>query len=389
MKRFYQGVLFTAVAATLPTQSLFAADSLSEALKSSTVSGNFNLRYEDVERGTVDSDGLTLRSRLMMKSAGYKGFTALVEVEDVRDVFGIDDENNLIPDPEVTELDQAFIQYKGSSYTAKLGRQVIALDGQRFIGHVGWRQDRQTYDAFRTSFKPSKNLALDLSYIYKRNRIFGESLDAKSNDILLNAAYKTSIGKVVAYGYLLDDETRDEQSDTFGVSLKGSTGSDVKFLYHAQYATQSIEDGGADFDTDYTFIEGGVSISGITVKLGYEVLSSDDGLASFTTPLATLHKFNGWADVFLGGAFNPIALPNGIEDTYLSLGTKISGIKVAMAFHEYSANEGSADYGDELNFVATKAFKGGTSLQLKYASYSADDFAADTDKLWISAGYKF
>ena len=199
----------------MPAQNVLAADSISEALKSSTVSGDFNLRYEDVDRDTVDSDGLTLRSRLMVKTAPYKSFSAVVEVEDVTDILGIDDENGLIPDPEVTEIDQAFIQYKGSSYTAKLGRQVITLDGHRFVGHVGWRQDRQTFDAFRTVFTPAEGLSVDVSYVYKRNRIFAETADAKSNDILLNASYKTPIGKVVAYGYLLDDDTRDEQSDTF------------------------------------------------------------------------------------------------------------------------------------------------------------------------------
>ncbi|WP_246283085.1 alginate export family protein [Marinifaba aquimaris] len=53
----------------------------------------------------------------------------------------------MIADPESTEVDQALLQYKGKSWTTKLGRQIIALDGQRFVGHVGWRQDSQTFDA--------------------------------------------------------------------------------------------------------------------------------------------------------------------------------------------------------------------------------------------------
>ena len=58
----------------------------------------------------------------------------------------------------------------------------------------------------------------------------------------------------------------------FGASLTGKAGDDVKFLYHVEYATQSIEDSGVDFDTDYMFVEGGIAISGITAKVGYEVL---------------------------------------------------------------------------------------------------------------------
>ena len=43
---------------------------------------------------------------------------------------------------------------------------------------------------------------------------------------------------------------------------------------------------------------------------GYEVLGADDGaaLTSFQTPLATLHKFQGWADKFL------TTPPNGIRE---------------------------------------------------------------------------
>lgn len=389
MTKFNQGLLFAAIAATLPTASTMAAETLNEALKSSTVSGDFRLRYEDVEAGSVDSDGLTLRTLLTVTTASYQGFSAVVGVEDVRDVFGIDDDNGLIPDPEVTELDQAFIQYKGSNYTAKLGRQVLTMDGHRFIGHVGWRQDRQTFDAFSTVYTPTEKLTVNAAYIYKRNRIFAETMDVQSSDILLNASYKTPLGKVVGYAYLLDDEVRDEQSDTFGVSLTGATGDKLKFSYHVEYASQSIEDSGIDFDTDYIFVEGGVSVAGITAKLGYEVLGSDDGMASFTTPLATLHKFNGWNDIFLGGTFNPTAMPNGLEDTYLTVGGKLAGINLTAVYHDYSADEGSADYGDEMSINIGKGFKNGVSLGLVYSSYEADSFAVDTDKLWLTAGYKF
>ena len=389
MTIFKQGLIFAAIAATLPLSPAMATETLNEALTSSTVSGNFRLRYEDVEAGSVDSDGLTLRTLLTVSSGSYQGFSAVVGIEDVRDVFGIDDENGLIPDPEVTELDQAFIQYKGSNYTAKLGRQVLTMDGHRFIGHVGWRQDRQTFDAFSTVYTPTDKLTVNAAYIYKRNRIFAETMDAQSSDVLLNAAYKTPLGKLVGYALLLDDEVRDEQSDTFGVSLTGTAGDQVKLNYHVEYASQSIDDSGIDYDTDYVFVEGGLSVAGITAKLGYEVLGSDDGMASFTTPLATLHKFNGWNDIFLGGSFNPTAMPNGLEDTYFSLGTKIAGIGFTLVYHQYGADQGSADYGDEMGFVVGQGFKNGVSLGLKYSSYEADTFAADTDKLWLTAGYAF
>ena len=74
--------------------------------------------------------------------------------------------------------------------TAKLGRQVLTLDDHRFVGHVGWRQDRQTFDAARLQMSPAEGLYLDMAYIYKRNRIFAEALDAQAEDLLLNLSYK-------------------------------------------------------------------------------------------------------------------------------------------------------------------------------------------------------
>ena len=59
------------------------------------------------------------------------------------------------------------------------------------------------------------------------------------------------------------------------------------------FASQSNETAVSDFDTDYLFAELGAVFSGVTAKLGYEVLGSDSGMMGFQTPLATLHKFNG------------------------------------------------------------------------------------------------
>ena len=42
-----------------------------------------------------------------------------------------------------------------------------------------------------------------------------------------------------------------------------------------------------------------LACSGFALTAGYEELGSDGGVAAFQTPLATLHAFNGWADLFL------------------------------------------------------------------------------------------
>lgn len=378
MKPFTRKSLAAALIAAGMSQTSHAADSIGEALKESSASGSLNLRYEDVDNSAITSDGLTLRSRLGFASGSYESFSVSASFEDVRDVLGIDDRGGLIPDPEVTELDTAFVQYQSGILEAKVGRQVIALDNQRHIGHVGWRQDRQTFDAIRTRFTPSDDTSIDISYLYKYNRIFAETADHDASSILLNASHNTAIGKLVGYAYLLDNETIGSESDTYGLRL---TGSKDTFTYTAEYASQSA----GSFDADYYLLEAGMKISAITAKLGYEVLGSDNGAYGFSTPLATGHAFNGWADVYLGSG------PDGLKDMYLAISGKIGAANLSAIYHDFESDTGSVDKGDELNLVATMPLAEGVVGGIKYAAYSQGDAGTtpDRDKLWLWLSYNF
>ena len=96
----------------------------------------------------------------------------------------------------------------------------------------------------------------------------------------------------------------------------------TKLIYKAEYATQSTETA----DTNYFALEGGAVVSGVTLALGNETLGSDDGNAAFETPLATKHKFNGWADKFLGTP------DSGLSDTYVKAAGQTAGIKLVGFF---------------------------------------------------------
>ena len=215
MKKFNHSLL--AVSVALSTTSFTAAshaDVLTELLEGAKLYGDLRLRYETVDEDNAldDADAVTLRTRVGFNTGTVNNFSATVEFEDSRAVFGLDDytvgptgfnvgEYSVIADPQSTELDQAFIQYKSDGVTAKVGRQVITLDGHRFVGHVGWRQDRQTFDAATVTFTPTEELSIFAGYIGQRNRIFAEVADITSDDFLLNASYKTPVGKLVGYYY--------------------------------------------------------------------------------------------------------------------------------------------------------------------------------------------
>jgi hypothetical protein len=359
---------------------------------------DFRLRFESVNQDNTkkDAEAFTLRTRVNFATKSYSGFSGFIEFEDSRVVAGVDDYNNtlgkstqysVIADPETTELDQGFLQYKNKVITAKIGRQVITLDGHRFIGHVGWRQDKQTFDATSIAYTPNKKTKVTYAYVNQRNRIFAQEKDFDSKDHLINASYQTSYGKFVAYGYLLEiDEGADNSLDSYGASFVGKRGN---FSYAIEYATQSSETDTTDYTATYLMAEAGYSFKGLTTKVGVEKLGSDDGLYAFSTPLATLHKFNGWSDQFLGTP------KEGLVDIYASIAGKVLGGKWLVSYHDFSADESSTsidDFGSEINAVYSKSFMKNYSAGIKFAAYSGGDSGAgkvDTDKVWLWIGAKF
>lgn len=375
--------------------------SLTSALNDGTVYGDFRLRYENVDQDNAlkDANALTLRSRLGYKTGHYYGLSGVLEFEDSRAIAGVDDYNDtqgqtpdhsVVADPETTEVDQAFVKYSNAGFNGKIGRQIIALDNQRFVGAVGWRQDRQTFDATRLTHAFS-DLTLDYAYVTKHNRIFAQGGDQDAKDHLMNASYQSPFGVLTGYAYLLElDTVPDNSLDTYGLRYTGKTDLDgIGVLYELEYATQQADSAGADADADYYKALAGVQAAGVTVSLAYEVLGSDDGNYGFSTPLATLHAFNGWADQFL-------ATPNsGLKDLMVTAVGSLAGGKWVLAYHDFSADEdaaGADDFGSEIDVAYHRGFGQHYSAGIKYAAYIAGDDAAgkvDTNKLWLTLGAKF
>ena len=390
MNHIKKSALSLAVAMAAVSAPSMSAETITEALKEGDVSLSFRMRYEEVDVDGNDVDLTSLKTRLTYKSADYKGFGGLIEMDDVTHISDFD---GGVGDPEGTEVNQAYLAYTFSDTTVKYGRQRILLDNQRFVGGVGFRQNEQTYDGLTVVNKSLPDTTLFAAHIDNVNRIFGEDDprgDHENDTYLFNAKYTGfKAGALTAYAYLIDNEDAAAFStDTYGIRFAGKTGD---FGYALEYATQSdAEDNPNSYDADYILAEGSYKIADVTLKAGYEVLGADDADGQFITPLATLHNFQGWNDQFLGGGTGNIT--GGIEDMYVSASTKLAGVKLSVVYHSLESDDSDAsgkdDLGSELGFVVAKKF-GPVGLSLKYSDYSADDHGSDTDKLWLTASASF
>ncbi|UHQ56212.1 MULTISPECIES: alginate export family protein [unclassified Microbulbifer] len=380
-----------AFAQDAPLEQPPAVTNFAQALQQGDATVNFRARSETVDiEGSDSVDLLSLKTRLTLSSAEYQGFSVLLEMDDVTHVTEFE---GGIADPEGTEVNQYMLAYSKGSTTLKYGRQRILLDNQRFVGGVGFRQNEQTYDGFSLSNTSLEDTTVFLAHIDNVNRIFGEDSplgDHENDTYLFNARYEGfSVGALSAYAYLIDNETAPLFStDTYGLRFAGAAGN---LGYQLEYATQTeAGDSPASYSADYVLVDAGYKLGPVRLAAGYELLGADGSDGQFITPLATLHKFQGWNDKFLGGGTGNI--PGGIEDTYLSVGTTLAGVKLAVNYHQLGSDDpdvsGMDKLGSEYGFLVAGKL-GVVGMSLKYSQYQADEFSVDTDKLWLTAQAEF
>jgi hypothetical protein len=385
---------------TMPT-------TLTEAIQQGTPILEFRPRYEAVDQdGVADAEAFTARTRVGWQTARYHNVVGMIEFEDVRQLGGNNYNDGVPPaepyasisDPEVTELNRLQLVWTPTpQLTATFGRQRINLDDQRFVGGAAWRQDEQTFDAVRIDGDFGR---LDASYVYLGhiNRIFAEDLDWRSDSHVLNVGYTFADPlKLQAFAYLLDfthpntAAVAGNSNQTFGVRASGKTWLErFQLTYAASYAQQSeYGDNPTDYEANYLAGEVALTWGPTTARVAYESLEGNGANQRFQTPLATLHAFQGWADVFL-------STPNdGVEDLNFGLNvrprwrrTHLFNIDFTGRYHQFEAERTGADLGSELDVSASASFTPRVSGIVKYADYDGPGGAfADRTKFWL--GFEF
>jgi len=364
------------------------------------------LRYENVDQAGLpnDAEATTIRIRSGVQASSGP-LSAIVEMQgtlaltgDYYDGLHGAATRPLIADPQNIALYRAQLQYRTKALALTVGRQRIALDDERFVGAVPFRQNGQTFDAARVEWTGVKGLKADLTYAWRVNTVWGiDGVGARArsiggNNVLGNLSYASPVGTITGFAYLVDQDEAAVQgfrlsSQTYGARLAGARAlaKAVKLTYQLSYATQSDYDRNPNrYRADYYLIDAGIDLHALKLGAGYEVLGADKGvaLAAFETPIATGFKFQGWADKFL------TTPPDGVRDLYgnLGYGWKQAGpfkaLTLQAVYHRFASDRQTRLYGDEIDLLAS-AKLGKTSLSARYADYQADGFATDTRKFWL------
>lgn len=403
----------SAVLALSGVSSVVMADEGFSVFSNTKFNGEIRPRYEnvDVDPSTKkQANAYTVRATLGMESTlfGIDGLKLKIDGTTVQAIGGnnyYDSANadlansyELVKDPEQSRFSQLYLQYKMGNTTAKVGKQIVNLDNQRFVGSVDWRQMMQSFKAAVVSNTSIPDLTLTGGYVWGVDGI-GSTPTAETDSVLLNGSYKVNdMLKITAYDYMISST-----HDTVGAALTGVIPvAGAKVDYRAEYASQ----GDASRDTDggtinqqadayYYNLEATATMNGLIAGVGYEFLSgtsTTDGKTAFSTPLATLHKFNGWADVFL------TTPAGGLVDTSVTLGYGAAGLGKAMVvYHDFEtdvAMGGKSDLGSEWDMMYTNAIPGikGLNGLIKAAYFDGGDVigkTADIRKVWLQLDYKF
>ena len=355
---------------------------------------NGKLRFwhanDEAARG---SQAYTFGTNFGYLTKSYRGFRIYVEGESTiaitpdryfDGVNGLTERTN-VTDPETLELNQMHISYddtlsSGTIMQFKVGRQAAIVEDERFIGRVSARQDDQTFDAIYAKLQnDQKGLLFEYAYMYQVNRLVAEEVDWRSDShAFILGYYKNEMARVGLFAQLLDfqDDSPSKSNQTFGITIdRGVVPKDrMAFKYKTAFAYQSdYGDNTTAYDAFLINTELGLSLPKFgVISAGYELASSDDGVASYQFPLSTGQRLHRISDVFI----DPPA--DGLHNPYFTLefNNLFWGIGGFFGYHAYLSEEEGSLLGQELDLVLAKSIVPDLlRSEITYGSFFSDDDA--------------
>jgi hypothetical protein len=421
-------------ALAMPGAGAFAASGVMDAIADGRPVIDLRGRFESVTDAgkTADANAVSLRARLGYETGAWNGLSLQFDFDQIWSGGAYNSTRNgrtaypVVGDPSMTVLNRLQLSYASDFDTRfVLGRQRLLIGNQRFIGNSGWRQHEQTFDAVSAVNTSMDGLTLSYAYLYRINRVYGPSPPVPSGSVaaatgqasyfkstshVMDGVYSGTPGlRLEAYVFLLDlsapgyatlpaQVTATSRLSTatyggrgdYGFALaKGVTAKlSAEFAHQTDYANNPLS-----FALNYGLGEGSLTWQGLTGTAGYEVLDGN-GSIGFATPLATLHAFNGWADLFL------TTPANGLKDLYLRAAYALpvdfmaaKTLNLSAAWHDFKTDTRNAGIGGEWDAQAELTMAANLSVLLKYADYQGAGLAAggfaDKSVFWLQTAYRY
>ncbi|MDX2221951.1 MAG: FecR domain-containing protein [Rhodospirillaceae bacterium] len=383
------------------------APTIADALADGQLFGHFRLRYEHVDEAAKPraAHATTLRGRLGYETAALNGFFAGVEGEAT---VNLGDRRNdgvngraglpLIADPDSEVLNQAYVGWTGADddgqamHRIVAGRQTLNYENERWLGSVGFRQNDQTFDAVTAETRAIDGVAIRYAYLDRVNRIFGNNPNGRWQSDSHAIAVTTNLvprSLVTAFAYVLDLKPVPQfSSRTLGLRWDGKwpVDPDTDVSLEAEFASQADHAANPrNYDLSYWLVRPGVRLGRASLFAGWERLGGN-GTAAVQTPLATLHRHNGWADVFL------VTPANGLSDLHVRAVWDFADVgplktpRIDLRAHQFKPVNGDGRrYGRELDADVSANVLGWGTLGVRFARYDAAAFDSDTTKVWLYA----
>lgn len=319
--------------------------------------------------------------------------------------------NPVIPDAGGTDINQALIHYSPTNtLQLTLGREAINLGNERFIGANVFWQNEQSFDVVGWQYNFATSSNIQYRYIDNANRITGDDAGKRLSDSDINFVQNNGLRPLRFLGdhqhkshllfaqfqewdhsriqaYIFDIDNIDApavSNQTVGgrYEFKSRTGN-LRTLAHAEIAWQKRTELNNAKSLLYFDLGAGFGFKATELSLNIERLGAEGGV-SFTSPLASLHDHNGWADKFL------ITPDTGLSDYSLQMIWRKNPWKLDARYHVFYGVDDSSRLGKELDIDLSFNVNKRNVLLLRYAKFSADDVNfSDERRLFFQYLYNF
>jgi hypothetical protein len=404
------------------------ADALDQDLANALLDGTPQLELRprievtDPDNSKANGFGFTARAVAGYTTAPLDGFSAHAEVLAVIPLItSYNSQTNgktgfaTESDPSGINLGQGFLRYQNSlGIDVTAGRQIIALDDQRFFGKSDFRQNYQSIDSVLATLGPVEDVKItggwgwavkdSLNNIVPVRIVIGQGNFAPSPAFIVDAfSYFYANQSEILYTNPTDLDSLGVPSCGLKAPKKGAMegcnnditggrvhgrialGRDWAVTYKAAYAHQSPYDAGSHLvDADMEQTNADVIYRGI--DLGAEYLrmgSNSNGTYGFQTPLSTRHLFNGWAEIF---STTP---NNGLKTLAASLSVPVDKFTFYTKYFNFHSDYQDIHDGDEVDISVAYKFTRRLTGAIEYADYMAAHYSVHTNLAYAYLSYKY